>query len=52
MNHRVPAAGRQRDYRYLNVIISLFIACLITANITSIKLVQISGPVFPASLRR
>ena len=44
------AASHGRYSQYFVVIVAVFITCLITANITAVKLVGIHGLVVPAAI--
>src|SRR3990172_3766458 len=37
-------------YRYLNWVTAIFVACLITANIIAVKLIDIGGLILPAAV--
>ena len=45
-----PALSRARCSQYFVVLVAIFITCLITANITAVKLVGILGLVVPAAI--
>lgn len=45
-----PAPAEGRYSHYFVFIVAVFVTCLITANITAVKLVEISGLVVPAAI--
>jgi uncharacterized integral membrane protein (TIGR00697 family) len=45
-----PAPARPRFSQYFVALVAIFITCLITANITAVKLVQVFGLVVPAAI--
>jgi queuosine precursor transporter len=45
-----PALAERRYSHYFVLIVAVFITCLITANITAVKLLEVSGLVVPAAI--
>src|SRR3989337_2102889 len=41
---------RERDSQWFGIIVAVFVTCLITANITAVKLVTIFGFILPAGV--
>ena len=51
MKHKHHTVDKNRRYSYLFVIVvAIFITCLITANIMSVKLIMVLGMVLPAGI--
>jgi uncharacterized integral membrane protein (TIGR00697 family) len=50
MQERNPAKNQQRYSPWFVIAVTVFITCLITANITAVKLVNVFGLVLPAAI--